>query len=192
MREEWRDIAGYEGFYQVSNMGRVRSLNRTFKRSDGTTATYKGRILKPAGRPYLHVYLSKNNVHSMMRVHRLVAEAFVSNPKDLECVDHIDCDKTNNRADNLRWCSHAQNIRYAQENGLLAGNFHYELLSNEKKLAMKAPRMVPIVRDDGKEYDCVEDAARDMGVTHGAISHVLRGLTKTCKGYSFKYKHPDS
>lgn len=191
MREQWRDIVGYEGFYQVSNMGRVRSLTRTFMRSDGTKATYKSRVLKPVGRPYLHVYLSKSNVHIMVRVHRLVAEAFVPNPEDLECVDHIDCDKTNNRADNLRWCSHLQNMRYAQENGLFNSNFQYELLSDEKKLAMKAPRMVPIVRDDGKEYDCVEDAARDMGVTHGAISHVLRGVTKTCKGHSFKYKHPN-
>lgn len=191
MREEWRDITGYEGFYQVSNMGKVRSLDRTFLRSDGTTATYKSRVLKPAGRPYLHVYLSKNNVHNMMRVHRLVAEAFVPNPENLKCVDHIDCNKTNNRSDNLRWCNHLQNMQYAQENGLLAGNFHYELLSDETKLAMKAPRMVSIVRDDGTEYDCVEDAAKEMGVTHGAISHVLRGLTKTCKGYSFKYKSLD-
>lgn len=192
MREEWRDIAGYEGFYQVSNMGRVKSLDRTFLRSDGTMATYKGKILMPVGRPYLHVSLSKNNIHTMARIHRLVAEAFIPNPNRLKCIDHIDCDKTNNQVDNLRWCSHLQNIRYAKENGLLAGNFHYELLSDEKKLAMKAPRMVPIVRDDGMEYDCVEDAARDMGVTHGAISHALRGLTKTCKGHSFKYKHPDS
>lgn len=192
MREEWRDIAGYEGWYQVSNLGRVRSLTRTFRRSDGSTATYRGRVLKPQGRPYLHVYLSKHDIRGQVRIHRLVADAFIPNPDGLKCVDHIDCDKTNNRADNLRWCSHLQNTRYAQENGLLAGNFHYELLSDETKLAMKAPRMVPIIRDDGKEYDCVEDAARDMGVTHGAISHVLRGLTKTCKGYSFKYKHPDS
>lgn len=192
MCEEWRDIAGYEGFYQVSNMGRVRSLTRTFKRSDGTIATYRGRVLKPVGRPYLHVYLSKNNIHSMMRVHRLVAEAFVQNTENLKCVDHIDCNKTNNRADNLRWCSHSQNMRYAQENGLLDERFDYKLISDEKKLAMKAPRMVPIIRDDGREYDCVKDAARDMGVTHGAVSHVLRGLTKTCRGHSFKYKHPDS
>lgn len=188
MCEEWRDIAGYEGFYQVSNMGRVRSLTRTFMRSDGTTATYKGRILKPVGKPYLHVYLSRNNIHSMMRVHRLVAEAFVPNPENLNCVDHVDCDKSNNRAENLRWCTHAQNMGYANANGLLSGNFDYESLSDDKKLAMKAPRMVSVVRDDGKEYDCVEDAARDLDVTHGAISHVLRGLTKSCRGHSFRYR----
>ena len=192
MLEEWRDITGYEGFYQVSNLGRVRSLDRTLLRSDGSTATYKGRILTPVGRPYLHVSLSKGNRQERVRIHRLVAETFVPNPENLKCVDHIDCNKTNNRADNLRWCNHLQNIRYAQENGLLAGKFHYELLSDETKLAMKAPRMVPIVRDDGKEYDCVEDAAREMGVTHGAISHVLRGLTKTCRGHSFKYRRLDS
>lgn len=188
MREEWRDVVGYEGFYQVSNMGRIRSLTRTFVRSDGSTATYKGRLITPVGRPYLHVSLSKNNVQSRVRVHRLVAKTFVPNPDNLPCVDHIDCDKTNDRADNLRWCTSLQNTRYAKENGLLNGNFHYELLAEESKLAMKAPRMVPIIRDDGKAYDSIADAARDMGVTCGAISHVLRGLVRTCKGHSFKYR----
>lgn len=188
MKEEWRDIEGYEGYYQVSSMGRVRSLTRTFLRADGTTATYQGRMLNLQGGPYLHVFLSKNNNHQLRRVHRLVAETFIPNPGMLRCVDHIDCNKTNNRVDNLRWCSSVQNTRYAQENGLLTGNFHYDDLSEESKLAMKASRMTPVVRDDGKTYASVEEAAKDLGVTHGAISHVLKGLTKTCKGHTFKYQ----
>lgn len=188
MKEEWRDITGYEGYYQVSNMGRVRSLTRTFPRSDGSTATYQGRELTPSGGPYLHVILSKNNVHNIVRIHRLVAETFIPNPDGLQYVDHIDCNKSNNRIDNLRWCSAAQNARYAQENGLLAGKFNYDKLPDETKQAMKAPRLVPIVRDDGRTYGSVEEAAKELGVTHGAISHVLTGRTKRCKGHTFKYQ----
>lgn len=187
MQEIWKDIEGYEGFYQVSNLGRVRSLDHTIHRTDGTTAFYRGRILTPVGRPYLNVSLSKGPQLERPRIHRLVAEAFIPNPNGYDQVDHIDCDKTNNRVDNLRWCTHQENTRYAQENGLLTGNFHYDELSDDKKLAMKLPRMVSIVRDDGKLYDCIADAARDMSVTPGAISHVLRGLVKTCKGHTFQY-----
>ena len=187
MEELWKDIEGYGGFYQVSNMGRVRSLDRDFVNAAGQCRHYPGKIITPCGYPYFHVRLSKKGKTKIRRIHRLVADAFVPNPDGLRCVDHIDCDKTNNRADNLRWCTDQENTRYAQENGLLNGNFHYDELSDEMKLAMKKPRMVPIIRDDGRRYDCVEDAARDMGVTHGAISHVLCGLVKTCKGHAFQY-----
>lgn len=187
MREIWKDIDGFEGYYQVSNMGRVRSLDRDFINAAGKHRHYAGRILVPCGRPYHHVMLYRQGSWKRRRIHRLVAEAFVPNPNGYAQVDHIDCDKTNNRADNLRWCTTQENTRYAQENGLLTGNFHYDELSDEKKLAMKMPRMVPITRDDGRRFDCVEDAAREMGVTHGAISHVLRGLVKTCKGHTFQY-----
>ncbi len=187
MQEIWKDIEGYEGFYQVSNLGRVRSIDHTIHRTDGTTAFYRGRILVPVGSPYLHVCLSKGPKHKQVRVHRLVAQAFIPNPNGYRQVDHIDCDKKNNRAENLRWCTTQENTRYAQENGLLNGNFDYSKVSEENKLAMKIHLMVPVIRDDGKRYASVHEAADELGVTHGAISHVLRGLVKTCKGHAFQY-----
>lgn len=99
MNEEWRDIKGYEGLYQVSNLGRVRSLR--FK---------KVRILKPWGsHGYKHIELCVNNSRFVTGVHRLVAEAFIPNIGGYDCVDHIDTNKENNKASNLRWCSHKEN-----------------------------------------------------------------------------------
>lgn len=186
MREEWRDIAGYEGYYQVSDMGRVRSLTRTFKRLDGSTATYKGRIIVPVGRPYLHTTVSKNNKVERIRIHRLVAQTFIPNPDNLKCVDHINGIKTDNRAANLRWCTHAENSRYASENGLLHPK-PYEQYSDEAKENMVKKLRRPIVRDDGVVYQSISSAARALGVTRPAVGHVLAGLVETCKGHTFRY-----
>lgn len=98
MQEEWRDIAGYEGIYQVSNFGSVKSFCKN-----------KERILTPRKtRIYLQVTLYGNQIKQPL-VHRLVAEAFIPNPENKPEVDHIDCNATNNAASNLRWVSHTEN-----------------------------------------------------------------------------------
>lgn len=124
-QEEWRDIKGYEGIYQVSSLGNVRSLDIIQKRSNGKVECLfkiRGKILKPyqTGKTaknndgYLTVNLSKKQ----HKVHRLVAEAFLENPHKLEQINHIDGDKTNNRVDNLEWCSPQKNVHHAYEIGL--------------------------------------------------------------------------
>jgi hypothetical protein len=111
-KEEWRDIKGYEGKYQVSNLGNVKSLQ--YKRLG------KERILIPyiSNRGYYTVALSMNSKKAVRTIHRLVAETFVENIEDLPMVNHIDGNKKNNRADNLEWCTQKHNIRHAWENGL--------------------------------------------------------------------------
>ena len=109
--EIWRDVTGYEGLYHVSNLGRVKSLHNN-----------KEYILKPRrgkkGKGYFDVSLCKNGKHKTFRLNRLVALAFVDNPENKPEVDHIDTNKTNNRANNLRWVTSAENIAHSIENGL--------------------------------------------------------------------------
>ena len=106
-QEIWKDIEGYEGLYQVSNLGRVKSL--------GFDKWHKGRLIKAhfdGLKHYLFVQLYKNGVCKKINVHRLVATAFVPNPNNLPQVNHKDEGKTNNQADNLEWCTNKYNINY--------------------------------------------------------------------------------
>ena len=110
MIEEWRSIEGYEGLYEVSSYGRVRSLDRY----DNRNYFRKGKVLSPGKTPngYLVVVLSCNEKQKTITVHRLVAQAFIPNPDNLLEVNHKDEDKTNNSVDNLEWCDHSYNNNY--------------------------------------------------------------------------------
>lgn len=111
--ELWIPIASFEGRYEVSNGGRVRSVDRTFMRG-ASIVRRQGVVLKPQpdGDGYLHVALGRGN---QRKVHKLVAAAFCPNPDGLPEVDHEDTDKTNCKASNLRWCTKRQNSAYRHE-----------------------------------------------------------------------------
>ena len=121
MQELWKDIDGYEGFYQISNFGRVKSLSR--KVSGGGNRSYytKERVLAPRiVQNYNTVQLSKFGVITVYRINRLVAQAFIPNPDNLPEVNHKDENKLNNRVDNLEWCSHLYNCNYGTRNSRLS------------------------------------------------------------------------
>ena len=106
LKEVWKDIKGYEGKYQISNLGRVKSL--------GNLQTKKEKLLKTNIRNgYYTAYLYKNNEKKSLLCHRLVAEAFIPNPDNLPQVNHKDENKLNNRVDNLEWCTIKYNINYS-------------------------------------------------------------------------------
>ena len=114
MNEEWRPIEGYEGLYEVSNLGRVRSLDRYVEYSNGRIHLHKGKVLSPAKdkNGYLKVVLNCNGKCKTTNIHRLVANVFIPNPDNLPMVNHKDEDKSNNSVDNLEWCDVKYNLSY--------------------------------------------------------------------------------
>lgn len=112
--EIWKDIEGYEGLYQVSNEGRVKSLQREIVYKDGRKKVLEEKILHNllSDLGYYHVILSKNGVPKRYKVHRLVAKAFIANPNNLPVINHKDENPKNNVVENLEWCTQGYNVRY--------------------------------------------------------------------------------
>ncbi len=176
--EEWRDVVGYEGTYQVSNLGRVRSLDRMVKHSNGRTYRHNGKVLRPA--------LSKAGYYTVnlrtatKLVHRLVAEAFLPAPLEGQThVDHIDGNKTNNNVSNLRYCTAWENIQFAVNLGSL------DLDAARKRGGAATRNRIPLIRSDGKRFRSLREAAKAIGRNESTLSIVLRRGGK-CNGYSFK------
>lgn len=121
MKEIWRDIKGYEGLYQVSNIGRVKSLERIITNTLGSY-TRAEKILVPlkTKKGYYQIHLHKNGVCKTSKIHRLVAEAFIPNPLNKSQVNHIDGNKINNNVENLEWATQEENMQHAYKTGLKA------------------------------------------------------------------------
>ena len=108
--EIWKDVVGYEGLYQVSNIGRIKSLQKTFIGSLGRPITYAVKIMKPVNNQgYKALTLRKNKIRKTLKIHRLVAQAFIPNPENKPDVNHKDLNRSNNHVDNLEWCTRSEN-----------------------------------------------------------------------------------
>ena len=119
-KEVWKSIEGFEGFFQISNHGRIRSLDRYVNARNGGKRFEHGRIMKSSinSRKYYILPLRKNGYVKTFRINRLVAIAFIPNPENKPEVNHIDGDKQNNHVKNLEWSTHKENIKHALETGL--------------------------------------------------------------------------
>lgn len=176
MEEIWKDISGYNGIYQVSNLGRIRSYTRKVIYPSGMPHTYRGKIIEPerARTGYLRVSLSKNSVEKKYFVHRLVAGAFLDNPDNLPQVNHKDENPGNNNVENLEWCSVSYNINYGTRNAKLS----------------KRSRVVKQIDSSGHivaVYKSVMDLSQKTGFDFSAIYGCCRGSRKTYKGFRWEY-----
>lgn len=171
MKNEWRDISGYEGFYKVSAFGEIKSLKRRVERKDGRVNLYKERVLKPYinNTGYYCVILSKNSVPKAFLIHRLVAESFLNNSESKKFVNHIDGNKKNNDIRNLEWVTHIENITHAWKTGL------YNPTKGEKISTAKLnEKKVKEIRDIyNKKEMSQKELAFKYGVSPGAISWVI-------------------
>ena len=119
-KEQWKPIKGYEGFYEISSFGRVRSVQRIVTKTNNKQMTVHERILKTyINKGYEYVSLCKDSIYERKKVHRLVAEAFIPNPHNYPCVNHKDEIKNNNLVTNLEWCTYEYNSNYGTHNSKL-------------------------------------------------------------------------
>ena len=175
MKEIWKDIKGYEGKYMVSNLGRVKSLNYHRTGKEG--------ILKGGdnGYGYLKVELCKEGKVNQPLVHVLVATAFLENPDNLPEVNHKDEDKTNNRVENLEWCSRLYNINYGTRSKRSA-----EKRRNDPK---RSKPVIGIDKVSGLilEFPSTMEASRQTGIDQRRINDCLKGRKKSAKGFYWFY-----
>ena len=176
-KEIWKDIDGYEGLYQVSNLGRIKSLPK-FHKTNTTGYMQEEKILKPQKdiHGYLKVGLYKNGKCKIFNIHNLVANAFIENPNNYKYVNHKDENKTNNRVENLEFCS-----------------FYYNLMYGTRLQRIAKKNNKPILQFDLegnfiKEYESITQASKELNNSLNNISQCCLGRSRTSKGYIFRFK----
>lgn len=175
LNETWKDIPEYEGYYQASTLGKIRSVARLISQKghkNDYIRTMKGKTIQPRlqNSNYQLVWLSKNGEINPLLVHRIIAAAFIENLNCHPCINHKNGIKTDNRIENLEWCSYSENIK------------HSHTLLGRKEIT-KPIFCVELHR----AFKSQTEASKELNINRGAISHVLNGLTKTAGGYSWKF-----
>lgn len=189
----WRPVVGYEGLYEVSDTGQVRSMNYN---KTGVPGLLHPEVKKGEGTlPYLRVIMHKDKRQKKFLVHRLVAQAFIPNPQGLPQVNHKDGDVQNNKAENLEWCDARYNTTYGDakkkmiETKRMTGNWGSEKVVQKMK-ERGYVRSVKVIFPDGREVICEtqREVAELLGVkSRGGICGCLKGLYKTIKGCRLEF-----
>lgn len=183
-KETWKDIEGYEGLYQVSNLGNVKSLKRETNNQNCKEDKIINKKLHKNG--YYCSVLYKNGTPKEILIHRLVAKAFLKNTNNYECVNHINGIKTDNRATNLEWCTFSHNTKEAFRTGLMKTN--YEVLrKNANAMAIKVLQIDKNTNEIIKEWNSMKEAEDTLNIkTH--INEVISGKRKSAGGFLWRKK----
>lgn len=188
IEEIWKPIERLEGYYEISNKGRIRSLDRMVSGCYGSTQLKKGQIMKPIKMPngYLAQGFYFNGKHRQYYIHRLVAKAFIPNPENLPEINHKDENKENNCIENLEWCSHLYNIRY--------GNARKKISVAKRECAIR-----PVTQKDLNgvilaHYRNASIASEITGIDSSAILKVCakRGKFITAGSFIWEFAQKDS
>jgi hypothetical protein len=186
MNEQWKPIEGYEGLYEVSNTGKVKSLKRSVIAKDGRILPVCEKILRqnktkatdrhPIQRYAVELWMDNKRKRKM--VHRLVADAFLSNPEGKPQVNHKDGYPSNNNINNLEWATNGENLKHAYDNKLHTKHNTKAIVATNKITGAKLM------------FESVAEAARHFNVTEGAVKAPLKGYgrSKSCCGYIIQYQ----
>jgi hypothetical protein len=180
----WVDVKGYEGLYQINSFGVIRSLPRMIKQGRRIVCA-KGKVLTQCndGRGYMIVVLSKNGIHKSIRVHRLVADAFLPNPESKTEVNHIDGNKANNRVSNLEWATRNENMSHAFTTGLAK----IPPAQEPKKVAQYTKNGILV-----NIFSSIKHAGKHTGTDASDICNCCRGKRKTAGGFAWQYAREEA
>lgn len=173
MKEIWKSIKGFEGHYEVSNLGNVRSLDRIVKHGKGDSVRrLKGKLLnKSLNVGYYAVGLRIDGNYKLVKVHRLVAGAFIDNPENKPCVNHKDRDRLNNKVDNLEWCTYKENSQHAFNLGVNSAK------CEDHGLSLLTNKQVMEIRKKLSNGEKGVTLAREFGVSPTIISYIKNRKT---------------
>lgn len=186
---KWLPVVGYEGLYEVSNFGDVRSTNGSIIHQS---------LSRKRNTDYKVVWLKKDGIGKNAYVHRLVAEAFIENPNAYPIINHKDEDGTNNRVGNLEWCTNAYNLTYgtaiergaSKKRGVLLGEDHKKKISESMKrynLTDESTSIPVVCLENGKTYRNARCASEELGVTEGSIKRSCERETVKGRKYTFRF-----